>query len=102
MLQVRDADPASDCGRAKQLFLSPLPASSERFRADASFAQTENQAAENGQSLETQQAEIAAILSFKLFILEETHEDTPDRSARGCRDICACRGARRKGGTDCG
>jgi hypothetical protein len=71
MLQVRDADPAHDCGRAKQLFLSPLPAGSPRFCAHASFTETEKQAADGVQSLETQQAKIASILSFKISILEE-------------------------------
>ena len=46
MLQVRDARPSGDCGRTKQLFLSALPAGSQGFRADASFAQAENQAEE--------------------------------------------------------
>jgi hypothetical protein len=71
MLQVRDADPPSDCGRAKQLFLSPLPAGSPGFCAHASFAQAENQAAEHRQSPATQQAATASILSFKISILEE-------------------------------
>jgi hypothetical protein len=71
MLQVRDADPASDCGRAKQLFLSPLPAGDPRFCAHASLAQAENQAADHRQPPATQHAEIASVLSFKLSILEE-------------------------------
>jgi hypothetical protein len=46
MLQVQDTHPASDCGRAKQLFLSPLPAGSPRFHGEASFTQTEKQTVE--------------------------------------------------------
>jgi len=49
VLPMRKADPASDCGRAEQLFLSALPAGAQRFCANTSLAYAEEQAAEKVQ-----------------------------------------------------
>jgi len=38
LLPMQNADPANDCGRAKQLFLPELPAGAPSFRGDTSLA----------------------------------------------------------------
>ena len=71
MLPVRDANPAGDCGGAKQLLLSTLPACAQRFGADHSLAETDKQEAGEGRSLGAQQTKNASILSFQLSIRGE-------------------------------